>query len=105
MTIDLALEYIPRRMKEMGHGNNYHIRFRHLVLQAAEQRELQADNQLYLLLDEPQDIRIDSDSGLFDWSESSVNELTYEHTGTILISNYAPFVKQVRWIQIIPTNF
>ena len=38
MTTELAMAYIPNRMKELGYENNYHIRFRHFVLQAKERK-------------------------------------------------------------------
>ena len=31
MTIELAIEYIPRRMKSLGYNNDYDIKFRHFV--------------------------------------------------------------------------
>ena len=39
MTIELAIEYIPRRMKALGYGNDYNIRFRHFVLQPKERKK------------------------------------------------------------------
>ena len=52
MTINLALEYIPRRMQELGYKGNYYIRFRHLVLQANEEQTIDAYNQFYYLVEE-----------------------------------------------------
>ena len=41
MTVNLALEYIPRRMQELGYRADYYIRFRHFVLQPSEELILQ----------------------------------------------------------------
>ncbi len=101
MTIDLALEYIPRRMEELGFGNRYILRFRHLVLQPSENLTLDAHNQFYILVDQPSGISIESQTGLFDLSTSSTNEMQYEHQGTIRIRNMNGRVMHLRFIQVI----
>ena len=104
MTINLAIEYIPRRMKELGVGNNYHLRFRHLVLQPGEQLEIPAFNQLFILVEEVSDISINSEFGAFDLSMGNTNEMHYEHQGQIKIKNYAVGINHVRFIQVIPKH-
>ena len=101
MTIDLALEYIPRRMEELGFGNRYTLRFRHLVLQATEELILDAQNQFFILVDQPSGITVDSSSGVFDLSSSSVNEMQYEHQGLINIKNMTEKITHIRFIQVI----
>ena len=103
MTINLALEYIPRRMAELGYKNNYHIRFRHLVLQPLEKIEMEAYNHIYLLVEEAADISVSSELGVFDLSLQTSNEMQYEHQGLIKVSNYAGSTRHVRFIQIIPS--
>lgn len=102
MTIALALEYIPRRMEELGHGREYHIRFRHLVLQPSELMTLEAYNEFYMLIDEPDGISITSDFGFFDLSFFATNEQQYEHQGYISVQNYSKSANHVRFIQVIP---
>ncbi len=102
MTIALALEYIPRRMEELGHGKKYYIRFRHFVLQPSEHMDLEAYNEFYMLIDEPDSINITSDFGLFDLSFDRTNEQQYEHQGFISVQNYSTSVNHVRFIQVIP---
>ena len=104
MTTALALEYIPRRMQELGHGKSYYIRFRHIVLQPKEQIEIAAYNQFYMLVEEPENVKILSDFGVYDLSENRTNEQFYEHQGTILITNYSPTATHVRFIQVIPSD-
>jgi hypothetical protein len=104
MTIALAIEYIPRRMQDLGFGNNYYLRFKHLVIDPSEILEIDADNQFYILVDEVTDITITSDSGLYDLSDTRTNEQTYEHQGTITIENQSSAFKHVRFIQVIPKN-
>ena len=104
MTSDLALEYISKRMEEMGHGKNYLIRFRHLIFRAQEKRELTAYNQIYVLIEPTVNVRIESDVGLYDQNEDHANELQYEHRGAIKITNLSPLLNNVRFIQAIPIN-
>lgn len=102
MTISLALEYIPRRMQELGYTRHYHIRFRHLLLVPGETRAMAAYNQLFILIEPSLDIRVESDTGLFDLSEDRVNEYQYEHSGEIYLVNQSPVSGHVRFIQVIP---
>jgi hypothetical protein len=104
MTIALAIEYIPRRMRDLGFGDNYYIRFKHLIIQPITTIDIEADNQFYILVDEVTDITITSDSGIYDLSDTRVNEQCYEHQGSIAIENQASQFKHVRFIQVIPKN-
>lgn len=104
MTIALALEYIPRRMKELGYGAEYYIRFRHFVLQPNEKLDIDAYNQFYILVEETSDVSVASDFGLFDIAEDNINEQTYEHQGAIEITNYADRINHLRFIQVIPKH-
>jgi hypothetical protein len=104
MTSDLALDYVARRMKEMGYGKDYLIRFRHVLLKVNETRELTAYNQIFLLVDPVATIRIESDVGLFDINEDSANELQYEHRGRIRITNLSLSPTNARFLQAIPIN-
>ena len=104
MTINLALEYIPRRMEELGYGNEYYLRFRHFVLQPAEQLDVPAFNQFFILVDEAEDVSVKSEFGIFDLSLSNANEMLYEHQGQISIQNSAPAIKHLRFIQVIPKH-
>jgi hypothetical protein len=104
MTSDLALDYISRRMQEMGYGKKYLLRFRHVLLKVNESRELTAYNQIFLLIDPIATIRIESDVGLFDLNEYGANELQYEHRGRIKISNLSLSPTNARFLQAIPIN-
>ena len=104
MTINLALEYIPKRMEELGHGKNYTIRFRHLVMQGNETQFIDASNQFYYLVEEAEQVRVESETGVFDLSEKAVNEMQYEHQGKMQISNYLSGINHLRFIHVIPKN-
>ena len=104
MTIALAIEYIPRRMKDLGIGSDYYLRFRHFVLQPNEKIDLNADNQFFILVDEVAEVSISSDFGLYDLSDPNTNEQSYEHQGSISITNNTTSRTHVRFIQVIPKN-
>jgi hypothetical protein len=104
MTSDLALDYISRRMKEMGYAKDYLIRFRHILLKTNEVREITAYNQIFLLIEPTHDMRIESDVGLFDLSEDHANEMQYEHRGRIILTNLSLSPINARFLQAIPIN-
>ena len=101
MTPELANEYVKRRMRELGYGDNYRIRFRHFVLGPLEERKIDARLQLLILAVPKECIRIQSDMGVFDVAEFSTNELQYEHKGSVQLTNYSPIPQQVQMIQVI----
>ena len=103
MTGELALEYIRKRMAEMGY-NDYLLRFRHLLLRVNETREIIGYNQIFMLVEPAQDIRIESDVGLFDLNEDHANEMQYEHRGRIRTTNLSLSPTNVRFLQAIPNN-
>lgn len=104
MTVALALEYIPRRMKELGVGNEYSIRFRHFILASAEVLTIEADNQFFMLTEEASQVTILSEMGYYDISDALTNEQSYEHQGTITITNNSTYNVHLRFIQAIPNT-
>jgi hypothetical protein len=104
MTSQLATEYIAKRMCELGHGSHYSIRLRHLVLQPSEKREITEQNLLMILIEPYCDVRVESGSGIFDLSEDLANELQYEHSGVLKITNHSFFINHIRFIQVIPKH-
>lgn len=104
MTSDLALDYIKRRMQEMGHGREYLIRFRHILLKVGEVREITAYNQIFLLIEPVHTVKIESDVGLFDLNEDGANEMQYEHRGLIRVTNLSLSPTNARFLQAIPVN-
>jgi hypothetical protein len=102
MNLAFAHDYIARRMEELGYGNNYYLRVRHIVLKPLENRTLNADNQLWLLLDAVDSISIQSEFGVFDLAAYHINELQYEHQGKIVLNNYSANLKHLIFIQVIP---
>lgn len=104
MTIELAIDYIRRRMIELGFGDSYYLRFRHFVLKAKQETEVDGDNQLFILVDPKDSVSVHSVFGIFDLTIDSVNELQYEHQGKISLKNNSSSVQHARFIQVIPKN-
>ncbi len=104
MTTDLALEYIPRRMKELGYGDNYSLRFAHFVLIANQVVSVDASCQFFILVEEPANMDIESDTGIFNLALTTANEMQYEHQGLMTLKNLAGTINNVRFIQVIPKN-
>jgi hypothetical protein len=102
MTSSIATEYIARRMHELNYGNNYSLRFRHLVMQPQEKRTLDAANQLFLIVEPYADVRVESATGFFDLSDTVTSEMQYEHRGEITITCFSQLPTHVRFIQVIP---
>ena len=101
MTIALAQEYLRARLVELGYGGNYYLRLRHYVLQPMELITIDADIQVFLLVQPPPMIRVQSDFGIYDLTIDHVNELQYEHLGKIEVENYASYLQHAQFIQVI----
>lgn len=102
MTFQFALEYIPRRMKELGHGSDYHLRLRFLNLGPIEVRTLEAYNQLIILVEGGWNMKIESDMGMLDFNDINLREYQFEHTGLITITNKWEGYNNLQFIQVIP---
>jgi len=101
MTIALAQEYLHGRLAELGYEGNYYLRLRHYVLQPMELITIDADIQVFLLVQPPVMIRVQSAFGIYDLTVDNVNELQYEHLGKIEVENYAPYLQHAQFIQVI----
>lgn len=104
MTETLAFEIAARRMKDRGIGTEYYTCFEHYVLQPNTTMEIDAYNQLFILLEDVSDVSVVSDFGIYDLGDLTVNELHHEHQGSIFINNYAATIKHIKFLQIIPKN-
>ncbi len=102
MNVELAVQYIPKRMKELGYDSDYNIRFRHYVLRPEENKQVDADDHVFILIDPDDSVSVVSDFGIFDMTADNVNELQYEHQGIIMLSNNTGQQQHIRFIQIIP---
>jgi hypothetical protein len=103
MNSALVLEYIKRRMTELGHADRYSLQFRHIVLASNQKLFIEAYNEVWVLIEPVEMVEIQSAGGLYDLSINYSNELQYEHTGEINIKSYAgDRPVHVRFVQAIP---
>ena len=100
MISELADDYIRRRVAALGHGDNYHYRFRHFVLSPREIKTVDAGLQLFILVTLTDTIRVEGDGSVFDLTDTNVNELQYEHQGTIHLTNYSATFQHVIMIEV-----
>lgn len=104
MTTNFALEYIPRRMQELGVNNNYLLKFRHLVIQPNDIVVVDAYNEYFLLVQAGNDLKVNSEFGVYDLFDTGINEQQYEHQGKITITNTSKIFKHIKFIQVIPRH-
>jgi hypothetical protein len=103
MTEQFILGYVPQRIKELGY-NKYTLRYRDLVLDGNSKIDLSAYNELYFIIDQPLGVVVESDYGLFDSSDTMLEDNVHQHRGEILISNPGTVKRRIKLIQVIIVN-
>lgn len=103
MNSAIVLEYIKKRMAELGHGERYSLQLRHFIIASGGELIIDAPNQLMVLIEPVEMVEILSDIGLFNLSVTYSNELQYEHSGRIHMKSYAgDRAIHIRFVQAIP---
>lgn len=91
MTIGYIQEYIPVRMRELGIGKAYRTEMRSIMVPPGEMKIIKSYNSWVFipadLLAYASGLVIESDASILDLNTYAYNELGYEHTGTIKITN------------------
>ena len=103
MELVFALDYIPRRMKELGF-EDYAVRYRHIRLMDKKIQVIDAQNQFWLAINPNSQLTIRSKAGIFKSNDKTINELQYEHRGKITVYNDASVVIYQLFIQVIPLH-
>lgn len=105
MNLAFALDFIPRRMKELGFGEQYITRYRHVLVEDKTVLELRSHNQfMYFIAPEVLNLTIRSKRGVFCLTDYTINEQQHEHSGKIEIDNQTGQNQYVLFIQVIPKN-
>jgi hypothetical protein len=103
MTEGLAIEIACSKMRELGVGKNYLVRYRHFQLLAGETVERKHWGELMILLTPEKSTRVISTLGTFDLADRAINEQQYVFTGKILIQNTSSTTPlNVKFLQVIP---
>jgi hypothetical protein len=104
MNLAFALDHIPRRMHEMGFGDNYLTRYRHFIVKDKKTVIISAHNQYWYFI-EPEGLKIESERGVFDMDDTTINMQQHEHSGKIKIVNAtANRDMWILFIQVIPQH-
>lgn len=104
MDTAFAIDFIPRRMYELGYGKNYITRWRHLQVDGNQVLKIDASNEYYFLIEPTQDFTVKSSLGTFDLKDTAINEQQYEHRGKIEIINDSRSPQLILFIQVIPKH-
>lgn len=103
MTPAMIPAYIDNRMKEMGHCSGYAMRHRHYTVDPRETIRITAYGEVFVLLEEASDMRIESELGVYASGGNAAAEQQHEHSGQISITNLAADgACSVQFIQAIP---
>jgi hypothetical protein len=103
MTESFILDYIPKRMKQLGY-QSWHIAYKDMAIKAESQIEIPAYNELWFLVGHPEDILIDSDYGVYDGTSNVGHNNEHEHRGLIIIKNIKQTAQRIKFIQTIIVN-
>lgn len=97
-----AIEIAEQKMKELGVGKEYIIRYRHLMLDAGEKKKIKGENHLYILVQPDLGIMVASKAGIYNMRDAGINEQQYIHRGQLLIESFLRSRIGVKFIQVIP---
>lgn len=105
MTEGLAIEIARLKMRELGIGDNYLLRFRHFILAPGAKLEVKGDGHLFLLLTpDTTGLKVKSKTGAYDLTGTFI-ELQYVHSGTVQLENGSGKLPvQAKLLQVIPHN-
>jgi hypothetical protein len=104
MKTEFVLDYIPRRMAELGYDKGYLTRWRHFQIDAKSVLKIDSENEFYYLIEPSVDFSVKSKLGICDLRDKTINEMQYEHRGKIKIQNYSRYSKLILFIQVIPNH-
>jgi hypothetical protein len=103
MTEQLIIQYVPERIRQLGF-TDYHLRYRDLMIVKQSSMTVTAWNELYFIVDDPPDVIVESDYGIYDSTENPVEENVHQHRGEIVIRNKSSKSKRIKFVQVIIVN-
>ena len=103
MTEQLIIQFIPERVRQLGFVD-YHLRYRDVMIEKQSSVNITAYNELYFIVDDPPDLVVESDYGIYDSTENPVEENAHQHRGEIVIQNKSSKNKRIKFIQVIIVN-
>ena len=103
MTEQFILHYASLRLAQQGY-TKYHLRHRDFVIEAGSSVAISAYNELFFIVDEPPGLVVDSEYGMYDSTDSLVQESIHVHRGEIKIINPGGTKRRIKFIQAIIVN-
>lgn len=103
MTEQLIIQYVPERIRQLGF-TDYHLRYRDMMIDKQSSMTVTAWNELYFIVDDPPDVIVESDYGIYDSTETPVEENVHQHRGEIVIRNKSSKSKRIKFVQVIIMN-
>lgn len=100
MSEAFALEYMERKLKQLGY-KNYHLRYRDIALKQDSIEQIEAYNDLYCVLGEPQGVYIESSYGMYDATGAYNRDNIHLHRGEIRINNTNLEMIRIKFLQAI----
>lgn len=101
MTEGLAIEIAKQKMAELEQ-ENYLFRLRHFQLAPLTQFELKAFNELLILIQPDDQLKVYSKTGIYNKQDKGINEMQYLHTGVTTLYNQSPEYLHIKLLQVIP---
>ncbi len=105
MTTDYVLGYhVPQKMKDEG-VSEYVVSFRDLTLKKLQTIEIKAAGQYYYFVGGfSSEIRITSETGIYDLIDDKVNEMQHEHTTKLTIVNRSNGILHLQFVVVALKN-
>ena len=103
MNPGIIATYLDKRMQEIGHCAGYAVRIRDFVLAPLQTLQIASWNEIFILLGDAADMRVESDLGVYDnTNPNATSEQQHEHTGKIILTNLSDSRCNVQFVQGIP---
>jgi hypothetical protein len=103
MTEQLIMQFIPHRVKQLGF-TDYHLRYRDVLIGQGSSVIIPAYNGLYFIVDDPPQLVVESEYGIYDSTDSPVEENVHQHRGEIIVQNKGTRNRRIKFIQVIIVN-
>lgn len=98
-----ALKFGAIKMCEQG-VKKYISRYRHLRINPYESVEINAGNDIYIIIYPYYNVRVESKAGIYDTRDNGLNEMQHIHRGVIKVENQSKIRLDVKFIQFIPQH-
>ncbi len=103
MTEGMATEVAEEKMRDLGlKRKHYLLRYKHLRIDGKESRVLKGANDLFIVIDVPKGIKVQSKTGVYDLADIGITEMQHVHSGSTTITNITAGFIDIKMLQVIP---